>query len=509
MTVNAPDVEELKRLSHELGLGLSDAELADYARAAVGLADSYERLSRLPLDVPIVRGATGRKPAPAENRWNAWAWKGEIQGAASGPLAGKRVAIKDNVAVGGMPMQNGSRLLADFVPAQDATIVRRVLDAGGTILGKAACENLCFSGGSHTCATGPIRNPWNARHSAGGSSGGSAALVAAGEVDLAVGGDQGGSIRIPASYCGVVGHKPTHGLVPYTGAFPIETTLDHLGPMAATVSDVALFLEVIAGADGLDPRQPPGVRGGPYSKLLETKGDHLRIGIVPEGFGWPGQSEPDVDEAVRAAAGTLAAAGARVEEMSVPLHRSGLDIWNPIAVEGAVALMLRGRGGGWNSFGAQDEAARAFFGEALATGARDLSPTVKLVWLFGEAMDRRHRGVHYARARNLAFALRAAYDEALAKVDLLLMPTLPMRATVIPDPSAPLDEYLGRALEMINNTAPFDVTGHPAISVPCGDPGLPIGLMLVGKRWDDATVLRGARLFESLVGGFPLAKRGA
>jgi amidase len=121
-------------------------------------------------------------------------------------------------------------------------------------------------------------------------------------------------------------------------------------------------------------------------------------------------------------------------------------------------------------------------------------------------MDRRHRGIHYARARNLAFKLRAAYDDALAKVDLLLMPTLPMRATVLPPPTAPLDEYLGRALEMLNNTAPFDVTGHPAISVPCGGSGLPIGMMLVGKRWDDVTVLRGAKLFETLVGGFPMPK---
>jgi len=506
MTVKAPDVEELMRLAEELGLGLSEAEIRDYASAATGLAEAYERVSRIPVERPAGRAATGRKPAPAENRWNAWAWKGSIAGTSRGPLAGQRIAIKDNIAVAGMPMQNGSQLLADYVPHVDATVVRRILDAGGTIVGKAACENLCFSGGSHTCATGPIRNPWDTRRSAGGSSGGSAALVAAGEVDLALGGDQGGSIRIPASYCGIVGHKPTHGLVPYTGAFPIETTLDHLGPMAATVGGVALLLEVIAGADGFDPRQPPEVRGLPYSRLVESRKEPLKIGVLQEGFGWPERSEPEVDEAVRDAAARLEAGGARVTRLSVPLHRSGLDIWNPIAVEGAVALMLRGRGAGWNSYGPQDEAARAFFGQALETEARRLSPTVKLVWLFGEAMDRRHHGVHYARARNLAYPLRAAYDEALTKVDLLLLPTVPMRATPIPEPTAPLADYLARALEMVNNTAPFDVTGHPAISVPCGGPGLPVGLMLVGRRWDDVTVLRGAKLFEDVVGGFPTPK---
>ncbi len=166
------------------------------------------------------------------------------------------MAIKDNVCVAGVPMMNGSATLEGYVPEVDATIVTRTLDAGATIVGKAVCEDLCFSGGSHTAATGPVLNPRAPGRSAGGSSCGSAALLAAGEVDLAIGGDQGGSIRMPAGWCGVVGHKPTYGLVPYTGVFPIELTLDHTGPMAATVADVALYLEVLAGADGLDPRQP-------------------------------------------------------------------------------------------------------------------------------------------------------------------------------------------------------------------------------------------------------------
>ena len=149
-----------------------------------------------------------------------------------GPLAGRSVAVKDNTAVAGVPMMNGSSTLEGFRPARDATVVSRLLAAGATIAGKAVCEDLCFSGGSHTSRSGPVRNPWDTTRSAGGSSSGSAALLAAGVVDIATGGDQGGSVRIPAAYCGVVGHKPTHGLVPNTGAFPIEQTIDHLGPMA-------------------------------------------------------------------------------------------------------------------------------------------------------------------------------------------------------------------------------------------------------------------------------------
>src|SRR5436853_2615167 len=151
-------------------------------------------------------------------------------------------------------MMNGASTLEGYVPDVDATIVTRMLDAGGTIMGKVHCEYFCFSGGSHTSAAGPVQNPRRAGFSAGGSSSGSAALVAAGEVDMAIGGDQGGSIRIPSCWCGIYGLKPTYGLVPYTGIFPIELTLDHTGPLARTVADVALLLEVIAGPGGLAPR---------------------------------------------------------------------------------------------------------------------------------------------------------------------------------------------------------------------------------------------------------------
>ena len=181
--------------------------------------------------------------------------KSVVKGAESGPLAGKTVALKDNVCLAGVPMMNGSATLEGYVPDQDATIVTRMLDAGATIMGKAHCEAFCLSGGSHTGALGPVHNPHKHGYSAGGSSSGSGALVAAGEVDMAIGGDQGGSIRIPASFCGIYGMKGTWGLVPYTGVMPIEATIDHTGPMTATVADNALLLEVLAGPDGLDPRQ--------------------------------------------------------------------------------------------------------------------------------------------------------------------------------------------------------------------------------------------------------------
>ena len=164
-------------------------------------------------------------------------------------------------------MMNGASTLEGYVPDVDATIVTRMLDAGGTILGKVHCEYFCFSGGSHTSAAGPVHNPRKMGYSAGGSSSGSAAVVAAGEVEMAIGGDQGGSIRIPSAYCGIYGMKPTWGLVPYTGVFPIENTIDHTGPMTANVADNALLLEVLAGPDGLDHRQV-GMKAAEYTNAL-------------------------------------------------------------------------------------------------------------------------------------------------------------------------------------------------------------------------------------------------
>src|SRR5437879_7049948 len=291
-----PPLDELGRIAKSYGLDASAEDLASFRNLMDGVLASYRRLDQFAeptLPVKYPRDA-GYRPPASENRLNAWYWKCSIKGAPSGTLAGKRVAIKDNVCVAGIPMMNGSNVLEGFVPDVDATIVTRILDAAGEIAGKAVCEHLCFSGGSHTSDTGPVLNPHNPKRSAGGSSSGSAALVVAREADMALGGDQGGSIRIPSSYCGAVGLKATYGLVPYTGVFPIELTLDHTGPIARSAADCALLLEAIAGPDGLDPRQPSTVRTDPYTRALTGDARGLRVGIVREGLGWPGASEPAV-----------------------------------------------------------------------------------------------------------------------------------------------------------------------------------------------------------------------
>ena len=506
MALRVPDESDLAAVGERYGLALSDADVASFAPFATGLLGSWRAVEELyARTAPSPRAdRPWRRPDPADNPLGAWYVTTEIQESTDGPLAGRTVAIKDNTMVAGVPMMNGSRTLEGFVPTRDATVVSRLLAAGATITGKAVCEDLCFSGASHTSATGPVRNPWDPTRTAGGSSSGSAALVAAGAVDVALGGDQGGSVRIPSAYSGTVGHKPTHGLVPYTGAFPIELTIDHLGPITRTVGDAALVLGVIAGADGLDPRQPPDVRGDDYVAALGGGVGGLRIGVLTEGFAIPELSQPGVDEAVRDSIERLRAAGCVVEEVSVPWHRDAMHVWNVIATEGATAQMVDGNAYGMNYKGAYDPELIAFYGRQWRERATQFSETVKLVLLAGRYAIDASYGEHYAMARNLAFELGAAYDDALSGHDVLVMPTLPLTATTLVADGAPREEYLTRALEMIVNTAPFDVTGHPATSVPAGlVDGLPAGLMIVGRQFDDATCLRVAAALEEAVGGFP------
>jgi amidase len=495
-TVKRPTVEQLHRIVDSLHMSMSSREVADYLEILDGTLQAYDRLTQLPDALPPVRypRTPGVKPSAADNPLNAWAVKAEVRGAAHGPLAGKRVVLKDNICLAGVPMMNGASSLEGYVPDVDATIVTRILDAGGTIAGKAHCEYFCLSGGSHTCAAGAVHNPYRYGYSAGGSSSGSGALVGAGEIEMAIGGDQGGSIRMPASWCGIYGMKGTHGLVPYTGVMPIEATIDHVGPMTATVADNALLLEVIAGADGLDPRQY-NPRVDRYTAALGRGVAGLKIGVLVEGFNRP-ESEPDVDRMVRAAAERLRRLGATVEDVSVTMHLDGPAIWTAIAIEGLQAQMMNGNGMGFNWKGLYTTSLLDAHA-AWRARANELSPSLKVCMLAGEYFMQNYRGHFYAKAQNLGRVLTKAYDDALQKYDLLLLPTQPMKATPLPPANAPLKLYVQRALEMVNNTCPFDVTGHPAMSIPCGlSNGLPVGLQLAARHWNESTIYRAAHAFE-------------
>ncbi len=495
-TVKLPTVSQLREIAEDLGFSMSEADLAAHLATLGGAVAAYNLVDQMADEVPAVTypRTPGRRPSAEENPFNAWYVRTTVEGAPSGKLKGKKIALKDNICLAGVPMMNGASTLEGYTPEIDATIVTRILDAGGTIVGKTVCEYFCFSGGSHTSATGPVHNPHRAGYSAGGSSSGSGAVVAAGEVPMAIGGDQGGSIRMPASYCGVYGLKPTWGLVPYSGIMPIELTLDHTGPMAATVEDNALLLEVLAGPDGLDPRQY-GAAAKPYRQALGSGAAGLRVAVVEEGFGHP-QSMPASDALVREAADRFRGLGAVVESASIPLHRAGPAIWLPVAAEGATVQMMHGNGFGFNWQGLYLTSLMDFH-SAWRMRADELSESLKNTMLLGHYMTRVHRGHYYGKAQNLVRRLRAAYDAVLARYDLLLMPTLPMPATPLPPSDAPIELIIQRAFEMLPNTAPFDCTHHPSMSLPCGlVDGLPVGLMLTGRMFEEETIYRAAAAFE-------------
>ena len=496
MSVPVPNLDDLRRASDALGLALDDEALAAYLPYVSGMAAGLARLDALSPDAPRIDREPGWVPDRADNPLGAWYRRCSVRGSGDGPLAGKRVVVKDNVMVAGIEMANGSAALDGFVPDTDATVVTRILDAGGEIVGKAVCEDLCVSAGSHTSFTGPVRNPLDLTRTAGGSSSGSAALVAAGECELAIGGDQGGSIRIPAAYCGLYGIKPTHGLVPYTGAFPLDPTIDHLGPIGATVAAVAQLLDVIAGPDGLDPRQRD-VEVRSYTGGLGRGVAGMRIGLVAEGFGHGDDAAP-VDEAVRKAAERFVELGAEVCDVSIPWHVDAGAVGGAILGQGLVMTVLYGNAAGHGWAGRYPVDLMEAWGRARTEHPEAMPHTARLMALAGEHARSTGFGTTYGKAQNLVPTVTAAYDAALADVDILVMPTTPTVAPLLPSPDAGFAESIAAAFRNASNTGPFDVTGHPSMSIPCGlVDGMPVGMMLTGRRWADDVVLAVAAAFES------------
>ncbi|XP_070558617.1 amidase-like [Ptychodera flava] len=499
--VRVPSVNQLMKIASKFNMEATTEELQQYREFMAFSCKSFDVVDSLPEPLlPVKYPRTpGYRPRPEENKLNAWYWRCDIKGADTGKLAGKTLAIKDNVPVAGVPMMNGSYVLEGYVPEFDATIVTRILDAGGRILGKAAAEDMCSSGNSCTSVKGAIRNPHNRELSAGGSSSGSGVLVASGEVNMAIGCDQGGSIRLPAAWCGVVGLKPTFGLVPYTGILPVEFTNDHTGPIAKTVFDTALLLEVIAGYDnGLDPRQPVNLEVPEYTKTLATKLPGIRIGIVKEGFGWP-NSEEDVDKMVKKAAFQMIVLEAKVEEISVPEHRLANHVYTAIGWEGCADMMIKGCGTGSQYKGFYPSSAVNALHRGYKTRINDESHIVKTFLLFGDYLKQEYGGYFYAKAQNIRMDITKAFDKVFEDYDVLVMPTIPFKALKLPNEGITIPETLHQMFNMCANTGPYNLTGHPALTINTGfSNGLPVGMMMVGRKFDESTLLKVAYAYEKL-----------
>jgi len=490
MPIAMPTKQDLQRLAEENHFTLTDNEAESIKSAMTPIVAFLDRIDRIPaptsLSVQRYRERdAGRRPTPEEDPLNAVVRKIQVKGAATGKLKGKRIAVKDSVSIAGIPICGGSHILEGFVPADDATIVTRMLDAGAEIVATLVMDDFALSGEGISSAHGPTLNPHRPEYCTGGSSCGSGAALFYDWIDITIGTDQGGSIRMPSSWCGVAGIKPTYGLVPYTGVMSIDPSLDHVGPMARNVSDLALALEVIAGKDPDDFRQQD-VPVQPYCEALGKDIAGLRLAIVTEGFTQQGAQE-DVNAAVRKAAAQLQKLGAAVEELSIPAHSDAWRFLWPIALEGMWQL-AHGNLQVRHQSGRYDAGLADFFGAARLRQPVTQALTVKFVLAAGAYLHERYHGRLYAKAQNLRTGLRATYDAVLSRFDALVMPTTPMKSHR-QDDRAPY--------AMMTNTATFDVTGHPGLSIPCGmSDGLPIGMMLIGRHFDDATLLRLGHAYE-------------
>ena len=501
-----PTAEELEELARRDSLELAPGEAEELLPVVETLTDFGDVLDRLEgallLPEPPPRDP-GYVPEPAENPCNAFIRRCRVEGAGDGPLAGRTVGLKDNISLAGVPTTNGS-CLSSYAPRHDAVVVERILAAGGTIVGKLNMDDFGASGLGETSAFGPARNPVDPSRSAGGSSGGSGAAVRCGAVDLSLGVDQGGSGRIPAAFCGVVAAKATHGLVPSWGVMHIDHTIDFVTPLARTVGDAALLLEMIAGSDWRDAQW---VRGSlepvKYTRAREQGVDGLRVAMVTEAAD-PEICDSAVLENLARSAEALAAAGAAVDEISIPLWRDGLAMFIPY-IGHLFSDLFRTEGQGAGHLGAYDVDAMEAYARMRRSEGGLLALQIK-AWLLADAfVHDRFFGIPYARLHNARLALRRAITDALGSRDLLVMPTMPLTAPKLADAGTPFAEVSMRtAAKLPFNTAPLNLSGHPALSVPSGvdGDGLPTAVQIVAAHFDEQTAFRAAFALEAATGPF-------
>ncbi|MEE2803714.1 MAG: amidase family protein [Pseudomonadota bacterium] len=515
MLLQRPELEDVKKLAGELGISLTDTEAHLFRIRILEHIEAMEQFQELRIeeDRPPLRRLErdpGYRPTASEDPLNVFIRKCHIQGPTGRPLSSKSVGLKDHIAVAGVPLTLGSRFMEGYVPDFDASIVTRLLDAGATIAGKMNMEDFSFGGPGFSGVGdfGRPLNPCNNAYVTGGSSSGSAAAVVAGEVDIAFGGDQGGSVRIPAAWTGCVGLMPTHGLVPHTGVFGLEATIDYVGPLTRDVESLASVMRCVAGRDGYDPRQSTVPAPLPdFDAALNQEIDGLRIGIVKEGFGIDG-GETDVDDGTIEALAVLEKAGASLQEVSIPAHRTASLAILPLYLEGTKLLYDTNLAGAFSDT-FYPSSIMAAFGRAKESHSHELPLNFKLNLISGTYAQRRYNGRFYAKANNVRPTIIRRFLDVFEDFDLLAMPTVPRKANAFEEPAdyqEAIDQTLfggknGSDIQLIiANTAPYNYTGFPAIAFPCGTSGdLPLSTQLVAPYFRDDLLIRVAHKYQRLL----------
>jgi aspartyl-tRNA(Asn)/glutamyl-tRNA(Gln) amidotransferase subunit A len=411
-----------------------------------------------------------------------------------GPLAGVPIALKDVLVTRGVATTAASKILDGWIPPYDATVVEKLRAAGAIVLGKVNCDEFAMGSSTENSAYKPTRNPWDQSRVPGGSSGGSAAAVAAGLCTASLGTDTGGSIRQPAAFCGVVGLKPTYGRVSRYGVVAFASSLDQVGPMARTVADCALLLEIIAGHDPRDSTSldAPVPR---YRDALTGDVKGLRVGIPHEYFdGAPGPIDAEVRAGVDRAIAALRERGAELVDIALPHTHLALPAYYIVAPAEASSNLARYDG---VRYGKRADAKDLLELYCKTRGA-GFGPEVKRRIMLGTyALRSGYYDAFYKKAQQVRALIKRDFDKAFHHVDVVLTPTTPTAAFKLGAKATPLEMYLGDIFTMSCNLA-----GLPGLSVPCGltGEGLPIGAQLLGKPLDEATLLRAGAVIEAAVG---------
>ena len=411
-------------------------------------------------------------------------------GESLGSLAGIPLAIKDNLCTQGVRTTCASRMLERFVPPYEATVTERLWASGGVLMGKTNLDEFAMGGSTETSAFGPTLNPWNTSHVPGGSSGGSAAAVASGSCLASLGSDTGGSIRQPASFCGVVGLKPTYGRVSRWGLVAFASSLDQVGPFATCVADAAELLQVIAGPD---PKDSTCLKADvpDYTAALDQPIKGLKVGMIRECFEAEGL-DAEVKASVQASAAQLEALGAELVEVSCPRFNDGIATYYVIAPSEASANLARYDG---VKYGFRADNAESLAAMTSCSRAEGFGAEVQRRILIGTyALSAGYVDAYYKKAQQVRTLIRRDFDAAFQQVDVLLTPTAPSTAFKTgAHADDPLSMYLADLL-----TIPVNLAGLPAISVPCGfsQSGLPIGVQLIGNVLEEARLLQVAHQYE-------------
>ena len=408
-----------------------------------------------------------------------------------GPLAGVPIAVKDNLSVQGVRTTASSRILDDYVPVYDATVVRRLEAADAVIIGKTNCDEFAMGSSNENSAYGPVRNPWALDRTPGGSSGGSAAAVAARLAPLALGSDTGGSIRQPAALSGVVGLKPTYGRVSRYGLIALASSLDQVGPFARTVGDAALALQVLAGADPADSTSIAEPVPD-YTAALTGDIRSLRIGVprrvLAEGV------NADVLRAFDEALAALRDAGATLVDIELPHGKYAVPVYYLVMTAEASSNLARYDGVRYGHRAQDADTLKLMYSRTRAEG---FGPEVKRRIMLGTyVLSAGYYDAYYLKALQVRTLLRRDYERAFERADVIAMPTSPTPAFRLGEKTSdPLQMYLADIF-----TVSANLTGSPAISVPCGLTGdrLPIGLQLTGRMFDEATILRVGDAYQRL-----------